>query len=241
MTSTILGIMLAVTVIGGAFFVALRNNRLRAERALFIRGYRFPAGLRFKLNQAYPELSGEQTELVLAGLRAWFLLIAENPNTKFGMPSKAVDTAWHEFILMTHNYSAFCDKAFGKFLHHVPHDGNAKAEADGLAMTWGTRSGLFGAGALAAGMAGGLAAAALASPKDLFGLDQKLGIAGGNAYSGDDFARFDKRHGHMTSGGGGDGGGSDGSSSSSCADGSCGDGGGSGCGGGGGCGGGCGS
>lgn len=240
MTSTILGIIVLVTVLGGAFFMSRRNNRLRAERVQFIRGYRFPAGLRFKLNQAFPDLSGEQTELILEGLRAWFMLIAENPNSKFGMPSKAVDTAWHEFILMTHNYSAFCEKAFGKFLHHVPHDGNAKAEADGLAMTYGTRSGLFGSGALAAGMAGGLAAAAIASPRDLFGIDQKLGIAGGNSYAEDDFARMQKRHEQMTSSGGGDGGGSAGDSSACSDSGSCGDGGSSGCGGG--CGGGgCGS
>ena len=236
MTSTILGIIVLVAVLGGSFYLSRRTNRVRRERAEFIRSYRFPSGLRFKLDQAYPDLSGEQVNLILEGLRAWFMLLAENPNTKFGMPSKAVDTAWHEFILMTHNYSAFCEKAFGKFLHHVPHDGNAKAEADGLAMTYGTRSGLFGSGALAAGMAGGLAAAAIASPKDLFGIDQKLGIAGGNSYSEDDFARMQKRHDQMASSSSGDGGGSSGDSPSCSDSGSCGDGGSSGCGGGGGCG-----
>lgn len=235
MTSTILGIIVLVAVLGGSIYLSRRNNQVRRERVEFIRDYRFPSGLRFKLNQTYPDLSGEQIELILEGLRAWFLLLAENPNSKFGMPSKAVDSAWHEFILMTHNYSAFCEKAFGKFLHHVPHNGNAKAEADGLAMTYGTSSGLFGSGALAAGMAGGLAAAAIASPKDLFGIDQKLGIADGNVYADDDFARMQKRHEQMTSSGSGDGGGSSGGSdSSSCGDsGGCGDGGG-----GGGCGGG---
>lgn len=40
------------------------------------------------------------------------------------MPSRAVDEAWHGFILCTARYSAFCDAAYGQFLHHHP-DGAA--------------------------------------------------------------------------------------------------------------------
>ena len=47
MTSTILGIIVLVTVLGGSFYLSRRNNRVRRERAEFIRGYRFPSGLRF--------------------------------------------------------------------------------------------------------------------------------------------------------------------------------------------------
>ena len=36
------------------------------------------------------------------------------------MPSKAVDEAWHEMILMTREYTYFCDRAFGRYLHHNP-------------------------------------------------------------------------------------------------------------------------
>ena len=35
-------------------------------------------------------------------------------------PSKTVDTAWHEFILFTHDYAEFCHRYFGCFVHHVP-------------------------------------------------------------------------------------------------------------------------
>jgi hypothetical protein len=31
-----------------------------------------------------------------------------------------VDDLWHEFILYTRAYEAFCGKAFGGFLHHTP-------------------------------------------------------------------------------------------------------------------------
>jgi len=44
------------------------------------------------------------------------------------MPSHAVDEAWHGLILCTARYSAFCDKAYGQFLHHHP-DGDAAPDA----------------------------------------------------------------------------------------------------------------
>lgn len=43
------------------------------------------------------------------------------------MPSRAVDEAWHGLILCTARYSAFCDAAYGQFLHHHP-DGAAPYE-----------------------------------------------------------------------------------------------------------------
>ena len=36
------------------------------------------------------------------------------------MPSKAVDEAWHEMILITREYTYFCERAFGRYLHHNP-------------------------------------------------------------------------------------------------------------------------
>lgn len=49
-----------------------------------------------------------------------------------GMPSHAVDEAWHGFILCTARYSAFCDEAYGQFLHHHP-EGGAPAGSRALA------------------------------------------------------------------------------------------------------------
>jgi hypothetical protein len=39
------------------------------------------------------------------------------------MPSHAVDEAWHGLILCTARYAAFCDRAYGRFLHHHPEGG----------------------------------------------------------------------------------------------------------------------
>lgn len=35
-------------------------------------------------------------------------------------PSEEIDMAWHDFILDTKSYASYCDKRFGKFIHHVP-------------------------------------------------------------------------------------------------------------------------
>ena len=65
-------------------------------------------------------------ELVETGLRQWLRCCAPalRDNQVIGMPSHAVDEAWHGLILCTARYSAFCEKAYGRFLHHHP-DGGA--------------------------------------------------------------------------------------------------------------------
>lgn len=42
-------------------------------------------------------------------------------------PSRAVDAAWHTFILFTRDYAAFCADSFGRFIHHQP---NTSADSD---------------------------------------------------------------------------------------------------------------
>ena len=31
-----------------------------------------------------------------------------------------IDEMWHEFILITIDYHAFCNEYFGEYLHHIP-------------------------------------------------------------------------------------------------------------------------
>ena len=49
-----------------------------------------------------------------------------------GMPSHAVDEAWHGLILCTARYAAFCDRAYGRFLHHHPEGGAPSGRAHGF-------------------------------------------------------------------------------------------------------------
>lgn len=37
-----------------------------------------------------------------------------------GIPSKAVDEVWHNFILFTRLYTKFCKETVGKYMHHKP-------------------------------------------------------------------------------------------------------------------------
>lgn len=67
----------------------------------------------------------EPRALVETGLRQWLRCCAAalRDGRVIGMPSHAVDEAWHGFILCTARYSAFCDRAYGTFLHHHPEGG----------------------------------------------------------------------------------------------------------------------
>ena len=71
-------------------------------------------------------------ELVETGLRQWLRCCAPamRDNQVIGMPSHAVDEAWHGLILCTARYAAFCKQAYGQFLHHHP-DGGAPHDVPG--------------------------------------------------------------------------------------------------------------
>ena len=90
----------------------------RKGRRRFIETYEFPPALRSKL---VAELrSAHAADVALDGLRGWYLACLYADGALIGMPSHAVDEAWHEMILMTRHYTSFCDRAFGRYLHHNP-------------------------------------------------------------------------------------------------------------------------
>jgi hypothetical protein len=111
------------------FMRRLRHRRRRA----FIENYEFPAALEAKLREKLE--SDYQVDVALEGLRAWYLACLDAPGEMLGMPSRAVDVAWHEMILMTRAYHAFCDRAFGHYLHHSPDSVMDEPVEYGLART----------------------------------------------------------------------------------------------------------
>jgi hypothetical protein len=68
------------------------------------------------------------------GLRQWLRCAgaALRDDVVIGMPSRAVDEAWHGFILCTVRYAAFCEAAYGRFLHHHP-EGSGGGAPDSMA------------------------------------------------------------------------------------------------------------
>jgi hypothetical protein len=106
---------------GAGFLVLLlwqRYRRLARER--YIRQFALPRGLYERLRKRRPELELKDCALVARGLRQFFLAYLNSGCRFVAMPSQAVDDLWHEFILYTRAYEAFCGKAFGGFLHHTP-------------------------------------------------------------------------------------------------------------------------
>lgn len=54
------------------------------------------------------------------------------------MPSRVVDSMWHEFILHTRAYREWCDLVLGRFMDHVPAEvlGRKASANDGLRRAW---------------------------------------------------------------------------------------------------------
>jgi hypothetical protein len=190
MTLIVIGIFIGVAAL--IVWVNLRDraqkNAKREAQRRFIETYVFPAALKQKLYAAFPILSTAQIEQILEGLRQWFELLHSHRGQKFGMPSKAVDTAWHEFILLTRQYQSFCDGAFGEYLHHAPNVGGGERSGEDLALAR-----TYVLAPVTAIVAGGAALGA-ASATGLFDMDRALGIEGGYVYDDALRAEMMKRH-----------------------------------------------
>lgn len=216
----------------GALLLIVALKLRHARRAEFIRHYSFPKGLIDKLQQRRPGISAKDGQLVARALRQFFLAHLASGRQFVSMPSQATDDLWHEFILYTRHYEQFCQRAFGRFMHHTPAVvlGPQRRDNTGLRRTWWhcckdeninpsrpTRLPL------------------------LFAIDTKLGIADGFRYvpdcaalraGGDGSVHCGGEFGSSSFDGSTDGFGDGGGSSSAAGDGG-GDGGGGGCGGGG--------
>ena len=163
-------------IVGAVVIRRIRKRARLRERAEFIQLYRFPPELRNRL-QANTGLTLEQSGRVLEGLRQYFLacLAAQRkPIAKeVGMPSKAVDAAWHEFIVLTKEYAKFCRQAFGKYLHHTP---KAMMETPSSAAVANTLHQLRNPALTPAGWA------MVGTMPLLFALDRELGFKEGHMY-----------------------------------------------------------
>ena len=205
-----------------ALFIGWRlwQRAHRRDRAAFIDAFPYRKTLDRRLIAQHPALTPEQREQVFAGLREYFHLCNDAGRNMVAMPSQVVDDAWHEFILFTRQYRRFCDRAFGRFLHHTP--------AEAMRSPTQATEGIKRAWRLAC-------AHERIDPKKpdrlprLFALDANLGIAGGFVYQLDCMAAHHGAEGtgycasHIGCGGGGDSGGSsDGCSGDSGCGGGCG-------------------
>lgn len=112
-------LLLAALALGAALALHLRRARYRRRQA-YIRRYVFPPGLYEKVMRRHPQLRLADMEVVILGLRQFFMAHLRSGRQFVSMPSQIADEVWHEFILYTRHYQQFCDSAFGGFMHHTP-------------------------------------------------------------------------------------------------------------------------
>jgi hypothetical protein len=114
----------------------LSPTRRRAERAeAYVARYAFPPSLMRRVAAAHPELRPDELRRVEEGLREWLICCIHRRGALLGMPSQAVDWAWHEFILNTPAYHEFCRRAYGEYLHHLPESDMSVSMGQGLEET----------------------------------------------------------------------------------------------------------
>jgi len=111
-------VIIALAVIGIIGVILIKTRR--ASQRTFIAGYRLHPMLSGKVRSAYPHLDEREVGLVFDALRDYFHICNLEERKMVAMPSQVVDIAWHEFILSTRSYEAFCRKAIGRYLHHTP-------------------------------------------------------------------------------------------------------------------------
>jgi hypothetical protein len=109
------------SIVALVVFVFYYQRQIYQKRLLVIKNLRFDASITRRLADKYPHLTTSQTQQILEGLRDYFyMVLMARGKGMLSMPSQAVDEAWHAFILSTKAYNSFCQRAFGKFLHHHP-------------------------------------------------------------------------------------------------------------------------
>lgn len=75
-----------------------------------------------QLSDSYQRQYGvdsEYADRLVDGLHKWLTVCALEPNEGYALFGE-VDLIWHEFILDTEKYEEYCEKSFGRFMHHAP-------------------------------------------------------------------------------------------------------------------------
>lgn len=117
------------------FFITLLISKLIMEiqkhidKKPFNYEYQFPPSVLERWKANYPLLNEQHFALAQKALLQFFEFIyykninSVNQNKQAAvMVSEIADQLWHEFILNTQDYSDFCEKTFGKYIHHKPNN-----------------------------------------------------------------------------------------------------------------------
>jgi hypothetical protein len=64
--------------------------------------------------------SADEAAALFTEVKRYLLLWHIDPSKSWQMHSLRIDEAWHQLVLFTHEYTAFCVDHFGRYLHHMP-------------------------------------------------------------------------------------------------------------------------
>ena len=62
----------------------------------------------------------EEGEALFAEVKRFLVLVASDERVIWDMYSLRIDEAWHQFVLFTRQYVDFCQRFFGRYMHHSP-------------------------------------------------------------------------------------------------------------------------
>jgi len=132
-----MGYLIVASILIIAFLIWQRS-KIKKKRSQFIDRFRFPNTVSQKITEKYPHLQPEHINLVTHALKEYFQVCNMAGKRMVAMPSQVVDVAWHEMILFTRLYDNFCNRAFGRFLHHTPAEAmqSPTLAQDGIKRAW---------------------------------------------------------------------------------------------------------
>lgn len=81
-----------------------------------IMAYRHSGVIHKLKEQGYPEA---EAVAIFEDTKRFLFLSGINPAGGYA-PTVRIDDGWHHFILHTEDYMAFCQKFFGRYIHHYP-------------------------------------------------------------------------------------------------------------------------
>lgn len=64
--------------------------------------------------------TAQDANALFAEVKRYLVLCHVDRTRSWKMHSLSVDEAWHQFVLFTAEYSAFCARYFGRYRHHAP-------------------------------------------------------------------------------------------------------------------------
>lgn len=118
-------VLTLVVTFMGIFWQRGESSQPRKRSKLIeLSEYKFPSLVLAVFTRENPNLSSDQRDLAFAALKEYFMVILlereAGRRDSLGMPSTLADDAWHAFVLCTKDYAEFCERFFGRMIHHYP-------------------------------------------------------------------------------------------------------------------------